>query len=363
MNRDHFSLEQQLALHINNFGVLRLIAAVMVIFSHSFDLVHVTKVSDGIADPLWGRYHYTIGSVAVDMFFIASGMLCARSAEFSKSAFSFVRKRAVRILPGMIGCVLWMLMVTGILFHRNDLMAFCFDEQTIRFLLFNSTLLFGIQVKLVGVFDYASVNGSLWTMPIEVRMYALLALTFVMVSFVRNTKYAWIQWVYKRWLACLASIWFGIASIWFYSVIATDGLSVFMGYSRFLYTFGAGILVYVLRNRIRVHQIYYTLAVASAILFIGLCFSTKLVHLVYPIWIVSVVFGFAFSDYNWLRPLRRIPDYSYGLYLYAWPVQMIAVYLFPSISVMQLFFIALSITSIFASISWHYLEKPLLRFK
>lgn len=58
-------------------------------------------------------------------------------------------------------------------------------------------------------------------------------------------------------------------------------------------------------------------------------------------------------------------DYSYGLYIYAFPVQQIvAIYTYHSSDYFILYYISsLFIAIMFAVLSWHYVEKPALTWK
>lgn len=363
MNRKNQFIEQRLSARCNNFGILRLIAATLVVYSHSFDLVKMPDRIDGFADPLWNRFHYTIGSVAVDMFFLISGLLCAKSMAVSPSVKSFVWKRVVRILPGMAGCVVWMLLISCAFFHMGDIINFLISKQTIQFVFYNITLLLGVRVKLDGVFNNESINGSLWTMPVEVRMYALLAISCVTAGLCRVIPIKLLKRPASWWLHGICLSWFVVAALWLYAVIMHEGMSVFMGYSRFLFFFGGGLAVYALRQLISVACVFRYNVFLCLLMAVGLIFYVPVVQYIYPLWIVVFVFAVAFVDHDWFLKLRDIPDYSYGLYLYAWPTQRSIVHLYPDVSVLQLFMFACLITMGLAAVSWHCIEKPMLRLK
>lgn len=263
----------------------------------------------------------------------------------------------------MIGCVVWMLIISWVFFHFGDLIHFLFNKQTAQFVLFNSTLLFGVRVNLDGVFNNESINGSLWTMPVEVRMYALLALSCLAAGWCRRIGVKLLKQSASRWLEWICLVWFAVAALWLYVVIFREGMSVFMGYSRFLFFFGGGLAVFALRHLISIKSVFRLNYFATALIVMGLVSYTPMVHYVYPLWMISSVYTVAFVDCGFLLKLRDIPDYSYGLYLYAWPTQRSIVHLLPDVSVMQLFLFACLITTVLAAASWHCIEKPMLRLK
>src|SRR5689334_4137527 len=83
----------------NNFGAMRLFFAALVLFAHCYPLVGAST-----ADPLYRATsrQTTLGSIAVDGFFLISGYLIARSWARSRSATDFIRKRILRIYPGYL---------------------------------------------------------------------------------------------------------------------------------------------------------------------------------------------------------------------------------------------------------------------
>ena len=86
--------------HLNNIDFLRLALALLVVFSHSFD---VTQTNNSAEPFLWlTRNQATGGTIAVDAFFILSGFLITASYQRSSSALSFLEKRVARIYPGFL---------------------------------------------------------------------------------------------------------------------------------------------------------------------------------------------------------------------------------------------------------------------
>jgi len=167
----------------NNFNLIRFIAAVLVLFSHSFALVL------GVADtePLVVLVGMTAGTIAVDVFFIASGFLITSSYVARNNLLTFFWARLLRIYPALIISVLFCVFVLGPLFTKNNLDDYLSDSQTYRYLVKNAILFFGVEYRLPGVFldlPYAAiVNGSLWTLPYEVRLYVILALTLCTTTY------------------------------------------------------------------------------------------------------------------------------------------------------------------------------------
>src|SRR5947207_5225721 len=82
----------------DGFGIMRIGAAVMVIFAHSFPLAR------GAEDPTWQRGSVIIsfGSAAVSIFFVISGYLVLSSWIRDPNPLRFAVRRVARIWPGLL---------------------------------------------------------------------------------------------------------------------------------------------------------------------------------------------------------------------------------------------------------------------
>jgi len=160
----------------NNFNLMRLGAAVLVLFSHSFALAS-GQPSD---EPLRGILGVSLGTLSVDLFFVISGFLVTCSLLQRRNLRDFFAARFLRIYPAlwiMVGVVVLFL---GTRFGDTSLPMFLKSPDTVRFLKRNLTLVFGNYDRLglheFGMLPYPhAVNGSLWTMPFEIWMYLALA--------------------------------------------------------------------------------------------------------------------------------------------------------------------------------------------
>ena len=158
----------------NNFNLMRFMAASLVLFSHSYVLTGAG------AEPL-SKLGLTFGFVAVDVFFITSGFLVTNSLFLRKDVLLFVWSRALRILPGLFVAVMFCVFIIGAIFTTLPIRSYLSHEGTWLFLYNNSMLIIEpLRYELPGVFKgnpyKAAVNGSLWTLPWEVKMYVILAI-------------------------------------------------------------------------------------------------------------------------------------------------------------------------------------------
>ena len=153
----------------NNLNLIRVSAALLVLVSHSFAIV----LGDPKFEPLRQTYGLTFGSVSVDVFFIVSGLLVTQSLLKRSSAVAFAWARTLRIWPGLLISLLFAAYVIGMIVTDLPAHQYLLSTEPLRFI-FQGLKLSSSLPELPGVFTTNpfgnSVNISLWTLPIEVRM-------------------------------------------------------------------------------------------------------------------------------------------------------------------------------------------------
>ena len=156
----------------NNFDLLRFLLAVSVIYSHSYPL---TLGADEYAEPMkaLSRGRTTIGSIAVDCFFIISGFLITQSWLRSKGFFDYLRRRILRIFPGYIVvlavCHFVVAPLSGVDVSQT------FSGERLRYLVGRMlTLRYYNEPAAFPTNPYPfAINGSLWTIRYEFACYLI----------------------------------------------------------------------------------------------------------------------------------------------------------------------------------------------
>ena len=338
----------------NNFNMLRLIAAVMVLFTHSYALT-----GNAAAEPLFRLTGYLAGEIAVNVFFITSGFLVTRSLFVRKNLLEFAWARFLRIYPALAVGALLCAIPLGLLFTDRSVGAYLSDRSVYQFLLANATLITGpIRYYLPGVFQSTPypyvVNGSVWTLVWEVRLYAVLVV-LALFAWRKNRTDGNRFGAYLVALSVLVTI--GYIANRIHPLYYGGGM---LSTLRFGSLFFLGSSFYVLRDRIILsHRIFF---VILALLVAGASKST-FYFLLMTLSLPYTVFYLAYVPGGWIRAYNKLGDYSYGTYLYAFPVQQALAALFPGMSVRNMFFSSLSVTLVFAVLSWHLLEKRMLKKK
>jgi peptidoglycan/LPS O-acetylase OafA/YrhL len=152
--------------HQNNFGLLRLIFAFLVIVSHSFELIDGNRSREPLTR-LFGTLSF--GELGVDGFFILSGYLIVQSFDRSPAVATYLLKRVLRIYPAFIVAYIVCLFIVAPL-SGADMLALRGWGGVKAFL----HLVKLDQPWLPNVFPgqpYPALDGSMWTIPYEFRCY------------------------------------------------------------------------------------------------------------------------------------------------------------------------------------------------
>ena len=320
----------------NNFNLIRLIAAWLVIYGHAWAITG-SGGGDLIAQLTGIKF---AGAVAVDMFFVISGFLIAASLE-RNSARAYLAGRALRILPALLVCVAMSVFVLGPLVTTAT--DYWRHPDTWRYLWVNGSL-WSNTYFLPGVFEgnpNHAVNGSLWTLPIEARLYLALLIAGVL-GLLAPRRYT------PLWALALLGAY--AVAVWRHPL--PDHLANYAWTTAFFIT---GTAAWVNRARIRLGPWpLLTLLLAAA-----LARGTPWFHLPY---FALEAYGTLFLALRPTLPSIRHHDLSYGLYLYGWPAGQLVQWAAPGGPLHNVAWTTLLAFAL-AALSWLLVERPALRLK
>jgi peptidoglycan/LPS O-acetylase OafA/YrhL len=311
---------------LGSFDLLRLTAAFMVLWSHGFALIGVPET------PIFGRYPSSIG---VDIFFAISGYLNTQSLLRGQSWWRFLIRRARRIFPALIGLAIFCVLIGAVLTN----VGLAFWVKVPDFVFRNSTILFGIRYTLPGVFEgnpYTSaMNGSLWTLPSEIKLYIYLAIIAVAVRYRPALL-----------LAALLAVFVGFL-VWFHVTLKVVETAYFQKFA-ILFISGAVLALAERRWGLGAASVgLVSLAVVTSIT------TRPVAHL--PAFALATILIGKINPPVWLRPPL---DISYGIYLFAFPIQqLIASY---GLSFRPSLALSLAVTTALAILSAVFIEQPAL---
>ncbi len=333
----------------NGFTALRLFAAVLVILTHSYVL------GANVADPIMEATRLLPAStVGVDLFFVISGYLISGSLQRSSGPISYVRNRALRILPALaVLCVVTVFIIGPMATTSPNYFS---QLETYRY--FENAFVFGWHPYLPGVFENNAtsvVNGSLWTLQMEVICYSILLVMAWCGCF--NWRGALVLTLVSCFLFTFQT--FPRALL----LVNYDGGIELYYLVRFTALFGGGALIKL------VGRPWVTSPIVTVIA--GLCILVAFYmgrtdwRYFPPIYLLALpwfIIGLA-ALLSAFSALDRI-DISYGLYLYSYPIQQLLVQANGGAMDPMLLFVASSvITVVLAILSWFLIEHPAMSLK
>jgi peptidoglycan/LPS O-acetylase OafA/YrhL len=334
----------------NNFNLIRMVAATLVLVSHCFSL----------AGSDWDPFFYFLGNYdtgggwGVSIFFVISGFLVTRSV-LHHTTMDYLVSRILRIVPALALATAVTVFLVGPLFTSATITQYFTDSETWRYL-FNINV-FEISYRLPGLFTAnpvaGTVNGSLWTLPLECGFYVFLPILAVVGLLSPRPALA---------VLVLAAMTYLASVFYFHLEWSNQGGTLFKGaplYStlrNFLFFF-TGSIFWVWRSRITYSHGLALVMVGVLYLFAGQPFRTAAYYVGLPYLVIYA----AVTKNSVLSKYQLIGDYSYGSYIFAFPVQQGVVSgIGTSITPLKLFLMAAPVTFVLAFLSWWFVERPAL---
>lgn len=324
----------------NSFGFLRLAFAVTVVVAHSWPLGGFG------ADP--GRDDNNLGILAVEAFFALSGFLITMSGT-RLSVGRFFWHRILRIFPGYwISLIIVALVLAPIVWRTSrGLSEYLGATPPPTGFLFTNALLVQNQIGIGGTLasnPFPSMwNGPLYTLPFEFACYLLIGL--LMAGRVLS----------GRMVAVLA----GVAWVWV-QLAQIGALGVYDDrQAKFTLCFLIGSAIYFAKERLLAGMRW--LAPIALLVFVGTYLSWGFQQL------GLVAFAYLVLWVAYHLPFRSVGqkhDFSYGIYVYGWPVQQFAVYFGANdLGLLAYTLISLAGTIVLAVASWFLVESQALKWK
>ena len=347
----------------NSFHLMRFLLATGVIYSHSYALLEGTK-GKGELFAYFTKGQALLSTLSVNGFFVVSGFLVTQSLINSSTVKSFMAKRILRLMPALFVSLFVSAFIMGPLVSKlplHDYFSFG-PNGPLDFLLKNIT--FGIRGDVWGIQDVFAqnpnpntVNGSIWTLKYEIALYIGLGLTqiFGFSSKKKQISFAFViicvlvalNYIYGIQFVKSTSLNLWVLNLW--------NQNFFISLA---FYFLSGGIFYLFRDKIPMNKV-----LVSCIL-LGLLISNQTMLLKYglllffPYLIVSASINKKFFSFG------RFGDFSYGLYIYAFPIQQLISFLFQKHLTVGSFFLTSFIATLAVSIiSWKFIEEPILSLK
>ncbi len=336
-------------IHSNNLKFLRIVFALLVILSHSPELIDGDRHRE-----LLTRLFHTIsfGEFAVNGFFILNGYLIVKSWQSRPVISDYLKKRFLRIVPGFAVAYLISTFIVGPLGATN--VSAYFSHVKLGNIITHLSTLNGLP-KILHTFSglpHPYLNGSLWTIQYEFGCY-LLVLALGSAGILKKR----VPFIF---LFLLSTGCYALAHH-LESHLRPMGLfGLPLQWARLATFFLAGGCFCVYRERIAYRPQW---AVLALIILVAALRLHQIQMVVLPLSQAYLLFYIGFFPVPLLAKIGTKVDLSYGLYLYAWPVQTLIIWHYRTINPWLLCVVTVVITSGLAWLSWHLVERPALSLK
>lgn len=323
----------------NNFGVLRLCLASLVILGHAPEIIDGNANRDLLNRVAGGG---TLGGLAVTGFFLLSGYLIAMSMLRTGRVREYLVKRVLRIVPGFAVAYLLSVFVLAPVLGAPVGAAFWPALK-------NLVLLQEPPTFFTPEPHFKTINGALWSISFEFRCYLLIAALWLLGVLPR-----------RRWVATLTA---GVGAIALTMGLPALGIGVGVldrlpvRSVAFTFIFLTGTCVYLFRAELlpRLNGVVALLASIAALALLGV---PNFGSVLYLIPLAAALFWLALkADLGRVQRINERWDISYGVYLYGWPCAMIVLILWPGVPASALAAATLVLAVIAGTASWLLVER------
>lgn len=311
---------------------------------------HAIIVTQGpLPPPPMAINGWSLSYAAVNAFFILSGFLIADSLERRSSPFQFAAARMLRIWPALLALSLLAVLVIGPVVTELDAWSYFSAVQT-----------WGFPVQVLGFLDTSQgpagifsenpwageFSATLWTLRYEVLAYAGAALIF----------FSPLPWGRRAQLILFLGV---TAAYLLVRITWPEAPALIESGLRLASAFTLGMLVHAWRHAIPILP-WPALAAAPIWIVMG---DHPLAEVFLNLALASALFAVAFAGLGRWPTGARLPDWSYGIYIWHYPVMQMVLYWDPQADPLQIAIYAVPVTLVISAASWSWIEKPSLSGK
>jgi peptidoglycan/LPS O-acetylase OafA/YrhL len=336
----------------NNFTLLRLMAALTVVLVHSAPVLGLLTPEP---DFLLAHIGRELGPIALDWLFVTSGFLVTASLFQRGDLNHFLWARGLRLYPGLWVCLPLTVFILAPLLSRMPAKDYYASKETWTYFWRGMTLLNGIRYMLPGVFETnplkGQFNGSLWTLPVEVRMYLYCAVGWL--------AFSWRPSLRVPALKIVAPV---VALVLYVSILRrfSQGIEI-NNVDVAILMFFMGATLYFWRDTT---SLSWAGLVALPLLVAGAALVDRgLAFAVYLLCSAPFLLHLAYLPGGKIRKVNDWGDYSYGIYIYAFPVQQTLALFFPRMPLAAMVLGSGAITWAIAWCSWRLVERRAMGMK
>ncbi len=334
--------------HKNNFDFLRFLFAIFVIITHSFALSGISDKKEWLV--AFTHHQTSFSAIGLSGFFTISGYFIYVSLMRSPNLKIYFKKRLLRIIPGLLVVLLLTLCIIPLLYTGSE--PLLTNTSYFTYLPHNISL-YGFQGPIDGVFEklpYHSINGSLWTIQYEFSLYVAL----IMLYFIKPLKNVQL-WSTISLLVIMIVLYrtnfYNVHNSQVFQILGVHVLNL-GGF----FVAGAVLAQFEFKKWNHLRIVAITAALILIAFYLGIYNDVK--HVLFPLCIMSL----GFIPIKFMQRFSNYGDGSYGIYIYAFPIQQILIYNF-NLDLVEFIIYSIILSIIMGYISWHLVEKRALRLK
>jgi peptidoglycan/LPS O-acetylase OafA/YrhL len=329
----------------NNFNLFRVIASAAVLVSHAYPITSGRGANEPFEDVL----HIKLGTLGVLTFFAISGFFVSQSFDRRNTVVEFMVARALRLFPGLLLVLFITALVIGPIFTTKTLGSYFFSHDTFLYIPHNLSLKW-IQYDLPGVFQNnpypGSINGSLWSLFYEVACYGLVMMIGVIGVTARHWRFGGFLGIY------LAA---------HFSLVQSDldDQVLIANFQQLTFPFVIGMAFYQYRQFVPMNALLCAVCGVGTLLLYGTPWFKEA-------FVASWSYVVFYLGYLRVQPLRMyngVGDYSYGVYVFSFPIEQIGVAMWKGISPLGLIAVSFPAAVFCAVFSWHMIESRALSYR
>lgn len=342
---------------LNNFDLLRLAAALEVAAHHANFHLEVDR-------GWWGTVLAVVPGVPI--FFFISGFLISRSYESNSRLVEYSRNRALRIYPALVVCTAFALLSVALVGYFSTVQFSI--GHFIAWVLGQITIVQFYNPDFMRAFGTGVLNGSLWTITVELQFYVLIPLLYWALQQLERRRIGTNTTLVVLTLVFLAAN-VGFHSLGYADSEAIAAKLVKVSFVPWFYMFLVGVLAQrnfpvlhrMLASRFWIIAPAYLLGAVACAQLLGLGTGNR-IHPLLFVGLAAALFSGAYSRPQLAGRLLRHNDVSYGVYIYHVPVINLLMF-YGLVGQASYVVLAMAATIVLAALSWFCVERPAIKRK
>jgi len=349
----------------NNLDLIRLFAATQVAINHLY--YHFGLQKEDLNLVVYEIIRVSQYFPGVPIFFMISGYLISRAYEKNPENKNYFRNRILRLYPAAWMCLLVSLLFLGVTGNLNELNYKSFAIWLI------SEIIFIHIYSFTGFTEFGTgkLNGSLWTLPVEIQFYILIPILYLILKKINFSKRTYDISVIT--FLMILSFYYNLFIVQNNLLNLNDGIYKkisIMLLPNYFYMFGLGILFQ--KNMDKIKDIIQDNGAYWLLFYVITCEFLRYTkvnvefgnNIDFPMFILLsfTTLSLAYTKAEFSYNLIGKNDISYGVYIYHMPIANLMIELNLEMNYIT-YAIGITLTYLSGILSWKLVERPFIKMK